>query len=131
MGRGYKGDTGHHHSITENLPSLTSDYEYHNGYFGDKGISSGVVRNIKSDEPIKTAKDFYDKAAHGSEQAGQPRLACQEFYENVRPVRVPGGFTAAGKGGLSGARRAAGRQRRHACGIRGNGGPASGNVCAV
>ena len=65
MGRGYKGDTGHHHSITENLPSLTSDYEYHNGYVGDKGISSGVVRNIKSDEPIKTAKDFYDKAAHG------------------------------------------------------------------
>ena len=65
MGHGYKGDTGHHHSITENLPSLTSKYNYHNGYFGDKGTSSGLVRNIKSDDPIKTARDFYDKAAHG------------------------------------------------------------------
>ena len=28
MGHGYKGDTGHHHSITENLQDLTSNYEY-------------------------------------------------------------------------------------------------------
>ena len=31
MGRGYKGNTGHHHSITENLPSLKSEYKYHHG----------------------------------------------------------------------------------------------------
>ncbi len=65
MGHGYKGNTGHHHSLIENLPALTASYEYHDGYFGDKGISSGVVRNIESDDPVKTAKDFYDKAAHG------------------------------------------------------------------
>lgn len=65
MGHGYKGDTGHHHSITENLSSLTSSYDYHNGYFGEKGQGRDFVRNISSADPVKTAQDFYDKAAHG------------------------------------------------------------------
>ena len=65
MGHGYKGDTGHHHSITENLPSLTKKYDYRNGYFGEKGKGTNYTRNITSDDPIKTAKEFYDKAAHG------------------------------------------------------------------
>ncbi len=65
MGHGYKGDTGHHHSITENLPSLKQSYDYHNGYFGEKSQGSARVRNIISDDPVKTAVDFYDKAAHG------------------------------------------------------------------
>lgn len=65
MGHGYKGGTDHHHSISENLPSLASNYDYHNGYFGDKGGGRDFVRNIKSDDPLATAKDFYDKAAHG------------------------------------------------------------------
>ncbi len=65
MGHGYKGNTGYHHSITENLPSLISEYDYHNGYFGDKGKGRDFVRNIKSDDPVKTAQAFYDKAAHG------------------------------------------------------------------
>lgn len=65
MGHGYKGDTGHHHSITENLSSLKSDYKYQNGYFGDPGQGRSFVRNIKSSDPAKSAKDFYDKAAHG------------------------------------------------------------------
>ncbi len=65
MGRGYKADTGHHHSITENLPSLTSSYDYHNGYFGKKGQGRNFVRIISSADPVKTAQDFYDKAAHG------------------------------------------------------------------
>ncbi len=65
MGRGFKGDTGHHHSITENISSLTSDYKYNDGYFGDKGQGRNFVRNIASDDPLKTAREFYDKAAHG------------------------------------------------------------------
>ena len=65
MGLGYKGDTGHHHSITENLSSLRADYKYNNGYFGNPGHGRGYVREIESDEPAATAKDFYDKAAHG------------------------------------------------------------------
>ncbi len=65
MANGFKGDTGHHHSITENLPSLTKDYDYHNGYFGNKGEGRDFVRNITSADPVKTAQEFYDKAAHG------------------------------------------------------------------
>ena len=65
MGHGYKGDTGHHHSITENLGSLTAKYDYSNGYFGEQGKGRSFVRNISSDDPANTAKDFYDTAAHG------------------------------------------------------------------
>jgi len=65
MGHGYKGDTGHHYSITENLSSLTSSYDYHNGYFGEKGQGRDFVRNISSADPVKTVQEFYDKAAHG------------------------------------------------------------------
>ena len=65
MGHGYKGDTGHHHSITENLSLLKSDYKYQNGYFGDPGQGRSFVRNIKSSNPAKSAKDFCDKVAHG------------------------------------------------------------------
>jgi len=28
MGHGYKGNTGHYHSIVENLPKLKADYKY-------------------------------------------------------------------------------------------------------
>lgn len=64
MGHGYKGDIGHHHSIRENLQSLTSSYDYHNGYLGEKGHGRDFVRNITVTDPIKTGKDFYDKAAY-------------------------------------------------------------------
>ncbi len=65
MGHGYKGDTGHHHSIIENLPSLTASYKYRNGYFGDNIQGRNFVRSIICDDPVKTAKEFYDKAALG------------------------------------------------------------------
>lgn len=65
MGRGFKGDTGHCHSISENLPDLQSVYSYNNGYFGEKGVGRCFVRNIISDDPIETSKDFYKRASHG------------------------------------------------------------------
>ena len=65
MGHGYKGDTGDHHSITENLPSLKSDYKYQDGYFGEPGHGRFFVREISSEDPLKTARELYDKAAHG------------------------------------------------------------------
>ncbi len=65
MGHGYKGDAGHHHSITENLPTLSASYKYNNGYFGEKGQGRNFVRNIVSDDPLKASKDFYEKAAYG------------------------------------------------------------------
>jgi len=65
MGYGYKGNTGHHHSITENLSGLQTNYKYSKGYFGDPGQGRSFVRNITSDDPVGTAKAFYDQAAHG------------------------------------------------------------------
>ena len=65
MGHGYKNGTGHYHSITENLPSLSSEYDCNNGYFGEKGQGRKSVRNISSDNTMKTAKDFYDRASRG------------------------------------------------------------------
>lgn len=67
MGLGFKGDTGNHHSISENLDTLKNDYGFHDGYFGNKSSSNPQRdrRNIVSDNPIETAKDFYDKIANG------------------------------------------------------------------
>ena len=65
MGTGYIGGAGHHHSISENLPELKKTYPYSNGYFGTKGQGRSHTRNISSDDPGATAKDFYDKAAYG------------------------------------------------------------------
>lgn len=68
MGHGYKGDTGHCHSITENLPSLKASFKYSNGYFGDPGQGRHFVRNISSDDPLATAKAFYDMIALGGKE---------------------------------------------------------------
>ncbi len=66
MGTGYKGDASHHHSVSENLPGMKQEYPYKDGYFGSKGSSSdSKVRHIESDNPEETAKEFYDKLAHG------------------------------------------------------------------
>lgn len=66
MGVAYKGGTNTYHSFSDNIGSLSSNYSLSNGYFGTKGESKdNKVRNISSSEPQVTAKDFYDKAAHG------------------------------------------------------------------
>lgn len=70
MGHGYKGDTGHYHSITENIPRLKASYEYRDGYFAPRGKGRNYVRNLSCDDPIKTARDFYRKAAHGGREEG-------------------------------------------------------------
>ena len=66
MGSEFKGGTKHFHSLSENLPNITSDYPLKNGYFGDKGKSSdSSVRNIASENPSGTALNFYNSIAHG------------------------------------------------------------------
>ena len=37
MGLGFKGDTGHHHSISENIESIKIKYGFSKGYFGELG----------------------------------------------------------------------------------------------
>ena len=70
MGLGYKGDTGHHHSISENVSDLSKDYPVKNGFFGTPGnTSDNYVRHIESSDPASTAKDFYDRLAHGGKES--------------------------------------------------------------
>ena len=61
----YKGGTTKHHSISDNIGSLKSNYKYSKGYFGDKGQGRDFTRNISSNNPVKTAKEFYDTASKG------------------------------------------------------------------
>lgn len=67
MGLSYKGGASSYHSLGDNLSSVKSDYKLSKGgYFGTKGKSSdNSVRNIKSEDPKATAKDFYDKITYG------------------------------------------------------------------
>ena len=45
---------------------MKADYDLHDGLFGERGKGgSRAVRNIASDDPSATAKEFYDKLAYG------------------------------------------------------------------
>ena len=49
MGHGYKGDTGHYHTIGENVGALRERFAFNEntGYFGVRGKSGkGNIRNI-------------------------------------------------------------------------------------
>lgn len=62
----YKGGADHYHRIAENISLVKTDYNLHDGLFGERGKGgSRTIRNIASDDPAATAKDFYDKLAHG------------------------------------------------------------------
>lgn len=61
----YKGGSSRYRSISDNLGSLKASYSFKNGYFGIKGQGRSSTRNIISNDPVTTAKDFYDKAAYG------------------------------------------------------------------
>jgi hypothetical protein len=65
MGTGFKGGSANHRSISDNLVILCRTFKFHNGYFGEKGHGRSFTRNIISDNPIETAKQFYNMAAYG------------------------------------------------------------------
>lgn len=66
MGTCYKGGADHYHKVTENIGSLATTYKYYDGLFGDRGQGgSSVIRNIASDDPQATAKDFFDRLTYG------------------------------------------------------------------
>ena len=73
MGLGFKGDTGHHHSISENIEIIRKEYWYDGGFFGEEGKSTHrSTRNISSDDPLSESKKFYDKIAHGGIESELP-----------------------------------------------------------
>jgi hypothetical protein len=66
MGTGYKGNSKYYRSIGQNVLIASSKYAYSNGRFGISSPSTGnKTRNIISDDPLSTAKDFYDRIAFG------------------------------------------------------------------
>ena len=66
MGTCYKGGADHYHKVTENIGSVAAVYKYHDGLFGDRGQGgSSMIRNIASDDPQATAKDFFDRLTYG------------------------------------------------------------------
>jgi len=67
MGLSYKSGSSTFHSLSDNAGTITSSYPINaDGYFGNKGKShSDDVRNIESENPSQTAKDFYDTIAYG------------------------------------------------------------------
>lgn len=66
MGTTYKGNTKFYRSIGQNIMITAGSYQYENGRFGVSSPSTGnTTRNIASDDPVSTAKDFYDKIALG------------------------------------------------------------------
>ena len=66
MGHGYKGDTGHHHSIGENIAATAAKFPYSDGYFGeDSPDSKKRNRNIECDDLLSESRDFYDTIANG------------------------------------------------------------------
>ena len=65
----YKGNAKYNRSIGQNILTTSKVYNYKNGYFGVKGQSADpYVRNIFSENPLKTANDFYDRIAIGGEE---------------------------------------------------------------
>ena len=53
----YKGGTTKHHSISDNIGSLKSNYKYSKGYFGDKGQGRDFTRNIRVTILLKQPKN--------------------------------------------------------------------------
>ena len=69
MGTGYKGNSKYYRSIGQNILLASSKYHCENGRFGTSSPSTGnKTRNIASDNPLVTAKDFYDKIAFGGKE---------------------------------------------------------------
>lgn len=99
MGTGYKGNTDHHFKLSENLTTVTSKYPVTDGYFGRKGQSQKErVRNIESENPLKTAKDFYDMIANGGETKKIPKGEVATLADGTvvtfRPVSTSDGSPA-------------------------------------
>ena len=61
---GFMGGADHQHSISENLDDVKSDYDFEDGYFGDEAASEDK-RHIYSDDPLATARDFYERIGYG------------------------------------------------------------------
>ncbi len=69
MGVQYKTETTMFHSIEDNLDKLKLKYPVNSeGYFGNPGHGRSHTRNIESENPLETAKDFFNNIAEGGKK---------------------------------------------------------------
>lgn len=67
MGSTYKGGSPTHRSLRENLPDVGKNplFGRNDNHYGVSGKGGAAVTTIKSDNPIKTAQEFFDKIGYG------------------------------------------------------------------
>lgn len=67
MGIYFKGNSVTHHSLLDNLKRTAESFSLNDeGYFGEIGKSNSPwIREIKSDDVVKTALSFYDLIGFG------------------------------------------------------------------
>ena len=67
MGSTYKGGSPRHRSLRENLPDVGKNplFVQNGNHYGVARKGGAAVTTIKSDNPIKTAQEFFDKIGYG------------------------------------------------------------------
>lgn len=69
MGVQYHGGVTSFHSLGDNLGKTRKKYPIDsNGYFGQSGQGRSHTRNIESENPLETARDFFDNIAEGGKK---------------------------------------------------------------
>lgn len=67
MGTCDRGEHNHYRSIRTNAKRIQNEFPLREGYFGTPGQSGNShVRNILTDEPLKTATSFFQAIADGA-----------------------------------------------------------------
>ncbi len=85
MGLSYKGGTSSHHSLRDNLSSLEYNplFQRNGNHFGQANKSGATVTTIKSDNPLKTAQEFFDKIGQGGMFLSDKKMS-EITYNRVR-----------------------------------------------
>lgn len=67
MGLSYKGGTSTYHSLRDNLSGLGNNplFQRNGNHYGQAGKNGAAVTTIKSDNPLETAREFFNKIAYG------------------------------------------------------------------
>lgn len=68
MGVTYHGNALEHRTLRQNIPSMESSFPITNRRFGKPNTKSTYVSVIESDDPLSTAKEFYNRISYGGER---------------------------------------------------------------
>lgn len=68
MGVTYHGNTQEHRTLGQNIPSTESSFPITRRRFGKPNTKSTYVSVIESENPLSTAREFYNKIAYGGKR---------------------------------------------------------------